>query len=456
MITKYDIKFENNNIVLIVNLDFFYEFSNFDYKEYSKNLKNEIIKIAKNNGANKIKIIIGGVLLSTLILTPVSNIDDSLTTFITKNTIKESLNEIDIEDDVIIIDVSKPKEDIENNKEIHNIININKNENKIKNEESTNHSVSNNNKETIEKNNESPNKENINNINEKNDKDKINNIEGTKNQENSIENKVIDNNIYVTIYRSNGTILKLELEEYLIGVVGSEMPASFNIEALKAQAIVARTYALKSINTGKKLTDTVSTQVYKDNNELKNMWGGEFDKYYNKIKNAVINTKSVVLMYNNNYIDAVYHSTSNGKTEDAIYVWGNNIPYLKVVDSKTDLNATSYKREVTFLYEKISNILNTTIDKNTNFILERNTSGRVSNVKVNDIEIKGTTFRSLLGLRSTDFSIELADENVIITTFGYGHGVGMSQYGANGMANLGYSYEQILKHYYQGVTLKNI
>ena len=234
------------------------------------------------------------------------------------------------------------------------------------------------------------------------------------------------------------------------------MPASFNSEALKAQAIVARTYALKRISENKTLTDTVSTQVYKDNTELKDLWKNDFNKYYSKVKNAVESTKGIVLTYNGAYIDAVYHSTSNGMTEDAIYVWGNNIPYLKSVESKSDKNVSSYKREVTFTYEKLSNALNTEINKDTTFVLERNSSGRVTNVKVNDIEIKGTTFRSLLGLRSTDFTIELASESVIITTYGYGHGVGMSQYGANSLANMGYSYKSILSHYYQNISFTYI
>ena len=437
MITRYDIAFEKENIILIVNLDFFYEFADFDYKKYTKNLKKEIEKIAEKHNARIVKIVIGGVLISTLFL-PITNKNDNINSFITTNTIKESLNNINDED--LIIDVSKLKEDT-NSTTNNNIDTIIPNKNNIATNNNFNTTPP---KIEITKPNISlPSNENTN-----------NNTVIT--QKEDVKNEEINTNTYVTIHRSNGEIVKLELEEYLIGVVGSEMPASFNIEALKSQAIVARTYALKRINSGKTLTDTVSTQVYKNNDELKIMWGNDFDKYYNKVKNAVISTKGIVLMYNNNYIDAVYHSTSNGKTEDAIYVWGNDVPYLKSVDSKTDLNASSYERKITLTLEKLSNILNTTITKDTTIILERNTSGRVSNVKINDIEIKGTTFRSLLGLRSTDFIIELTENDVIITTHGYGHGVGMSQYGANGMANLGYTYEQILKHYYQSITLKKI
>ena len=436
MITRYDIGFENKNIVLIVNLDFFYEFSNFDYKEKSKDLKKEIIKIANKNGAKKIKIVIGGVLLSTLLLLPNNTfIEDKPTNFITKDTIKESFNKIP--DEIIIIDVSKEDNKVNNtqNQTINKHINTTQTLNKpINNQIMSNPTNIQDTK---------PNKS----IEKENTKPTTNEV---------IKEEKVDNNIYVKFHRRNGSIISLELEEYLIGVVSSEMPASFNIEALKAQAVVARTYALKKTSEGKILTDTVSTQSYKDNNELKSIWGNNYDKYYNKIKNAVNLTKGIVITYNNKYIDAVYHSTSNGKTEDAIYVWGNDIPYLKSVDSSYDKNVSSYERKKEFTLEEISNILDSNITSDTLFILERNTSNRVTNIKFNDIEVCGTTFRNLLGLRSTDFNIETNEKSIVITTYGYGHGVGMSQYGANEMAKLGYTYENILKHYYKNITIKKI
>lgn len=422
MITKYNTEYEKDNIVLVVNLDFNYEIADFDFKGFTKNLKEEIINIAKRTNAKKVKIIMNGILISTLLLTPLSleNGYNDKNIFITNNTIKDSFNKITLEDD--------------------NDLDKNEDNNIVSNKNTTISNKVNTSTET---------KKEISSI--------INNTEPLNKV--AIENKPneeIDNNIYVTIHRSNGNIINLELEEYLIGVVGSEMPASFNIEALKAQAVVARTYALKKISQNKVLTDTTSTQVYKDNDELKNIWKNDFNKYYEKIKSAVMSTKGMVLMYNNNYIDAVYHSTSNGMTEDALYVWGYDIPYLKSVESKTDMNVSSYKRENTFTLEKLSSILNTTITKKTQFILERNSSGRVSNVKVNDLEIKGTILRTLLGLRSTDFVIELNEENAKITTYGFGHGVGMSQYGANGMANKGYTFKDILNHYYQNIFIKNV
>lgn len=270
----------------------------------------------------------------------------------------------------------------------------------------------------------------------------------------SIQKEVQNTGTTVTVFRSNGDVLNLELEEYLINVVAAEMPASFNSEALKAQTVLARTYALKSLKSGKMLTDTTSTQVYRDNNELKKTWGSAFDTYYNKIKNAVIATKGEVLKYNGDFIEAVYHSTSNGQTEDASNVWGNSFPYLTVVDSSLDKSVKTYENTTFISYDKLSNILGFTVDFSTEFsILERNLSSRVSLIRVGASVYDGVRFRNLLSLRSADFDIELEENGVNIKTRGYGHGVGMSQYGANEMAKLGYNYKDILSHYYKGTSL---
>ena len=256
----------------------------------------------------------------------------------------------------------------------------------------------------------------------------------------------------VTVYRKNGAILDLELEEYLIGVVGAEMPASFDIEALKAQAIISRTYALRSIEIGRKLTDDVTTQVYKDNNELRTQWGNSYEKYYNKIKEAVYSTKGLAIYYDNNLIDALFFSTSNGKTEDSKYVWGKEIPYLKSVDSSWDKESSTYLREID---KDLANVLDILGINTTDFtIVSRNESGRVLEIKIGDKNFTGVEFRNLLGLRSTDFDIEINENSIKFVTRGYGHGVGLSQYGANGMAKQGYNFQDIVKHYYLGVEIK--
>lgn len=422
---EYYITYKKNEKILNIKLNFDLEISDFNFNKLGNNVKKEIINIAKKINTKKINIIAKGIIISTLILSPVKLKNDykDTITFLSKNTIKNNFNKYEFEDK---IDNIQKKDTINN-------VNI-----KV-NSTTKQKSILNNNTKTT-KNNTVNNKTIID--NNFNDKD-ITEV-----------NKIKEN--VITIYRSNGTILEIELEEYLIGVVASEMPASFNIEALKAQAIVARTYALKRINDNKILTDTTSTQVYKDNYELKKVWENDFDKYYNKIKNAVENTKGLVITYNNKLIDAVYHSTSNGMTEDSIYVWNYSIPYLKSVNSEYDKTVSSYEKTITFTYEKISKILNTTINKDTIFTLIRNESNRVKEVKVNDIILNGTTFRNLLSLRSTDFEIDLLEDKVKITTYGYGHGVGMSQYGANAFANKGYSYKDILNHYYTNINIKKM
>ena len=260
----------------------------------------------------------------------------------------------------------------------------------------------------------------------------------------------------VTLYRYNGTVEQIALEDYVIGVVSAEMPALFNAEALKAQSVVARTYALKKMDSNQVLKDDTSNQVYKDINQLKGIWGNRFDEFYNKIKNAVNATKGETLTYNNKYIEALYHSTSNGYTEDSVAVWGNSYPYLKSVDSHWDLNASSYLRETEKEFNIISTLMGLDFNEQTNIeVISRTNSNRINEIKINDTIYKGTEVRSLLGLRSTDFDIRFENGKAVFTTRGYGHGVGMSQYGANGMANEGYNYQQILAHYYPNTNLKN-
>ena len=288
----------------------------------------------------------------------------------------------------------------------------------------------------------------------------------SKNVENSVnkEPKIIENTnsdnttnssmSEITIYRSNGSIINLNMTDYLIGVVSSEMPASFNLEALKAQSVLARTYALKAKQTGKKLTDTVSTQSYIDIDQMKNKWENSFNTYYNKIKNAVENTNGEYLSYNGNYIEALYHSTNNGKTESSLDVFGNYYPYLISVSSEYDKNASSYLRTISMPLDTISNKLGLSLNNDSVIsILSYTDGGNIKEININGNNFSGKKVRELLGLRSADFDISISDNNANITTRGYGHGVGMSQYGANGMANAGYSYKDILSHYYPGTTL---
>ena len=259
----------------------------------------------------------------------------------------------------------------------------------------------------------------------------------------------------ITIKRSNGIMQTINLEEYIIGVVSSEMPASFNIEALKAQSVVARTYALKANQTGKMLTDTVSTQSYIDADQMRSKWGSSYNTYYNKIKNAVESTSGEYLSYNGNYIEALYHSTNNGKTESSLDVFGNYYPYLVSVTSDYDKSASSYLRNINFDFNTLSNKLGINLNSNSVInIISYTDGGNIKEININGNIYSGKRVRELLGLRSVDFDINIENNSVNITTRGYGHGVGMSQYGANGMANAGYGYKDILSHYYPGTILK--
>lgn len=256
----------------------------------------------------------------------------------------------------------------------------------------------------------------------------------------------------ITIYR-NGVPVVLEFEEYIAGVVAAEMPASFSSSALQAQAVLARTYALKRVEEGKHLTDTVDTQVYYDESHLRKEWGSSFDFYWNKVKEACQSTEGKTLQYQGCYIDAVYHSTSNGKTEAARNVWGYEVPYLQSVDSHWDYNTTFYHNTISKDMNQLLHLFGVTDLQDGDIeILSRNESGRVAEVRIQNQIYQGVDLRSILGLRSSDFDISMENGNLVITTRGWGHGVGMSQYGAEGMAKEGYSYQQILSHYYPGTT----
>ncbi|MEG1705470.1 MAG: stage II sporulation protein D [Clostridia bacterium] len=254
--------------------------------------------------------------------------------------------------------------------------------------------------------------------------------------------------------KTGGTVITLNLEDYVIGVVAAEMPASFSSEALKAQAVAARTFALKKKSEGSILINSTAHQVYKTKAQMQSMWGGSYSTYYNKIKNAAYSTKGITMKYNGSYIDAFYHAISNTKTELPSYVWGNNKPYLKSVSSNWDSNVRGFKVSTNISYTTLSSKLGINVNSSTEFkVLSETISGRVENIKIGNKTYSGVKLRSLLGLRSADFEIKKNANNVTVTTKGYGHGVGMSQYGANEAAKEGYNYIKILKHYYSGINI---
>lgn len=263
----------------------------------------------------------------------------------------------------------------------------------------------------------------------------------------------------IKIKTTDNQIESLALEDYIVGVVAAEMPASFNEEALKAQAVAARTYATYKMQTSKQNYDvvtTVSNQSYITIEEMKKKWQEEFNKYYNKIVEAVKATQGEVMLYNDEVIEAYYFAMSNGYTEDVKLVFNENKDYLQSVVSSYDKNIKNFSVTKDFTKEEICQKLNVSCDNLMFTNINRSNTNRVNNITVNDKVFKGTDFRHKLGLRSTDFTIENNGDIISITTRGYGHGVGMSQYGANGMANDGYSYDEILKYFYKNINLSSI
>ena len=255
----------------------------------------------------------------------------------------------------------------------------------------------------------------------------------------------------------DGTVETLELEEYLVGVVLGEMPASFETEALKAQAVVARTYTLKCTETGVKhgtgtlCADVSCCQAYVAPDAYD---GGAGD--LDKIRLAVAETAGQVLTYNGNLIEATYFSCSGGVTEDAVAVWGTDYPYLRSVDSPGEEGAAYYTDSVYFTAGEFQQKLGRELSGSPKSWLGFTTytaGGGVNTIRIGGVDYKGTEIRSKLGLRSTAFTMEADGEGITVNTKGFGHRVGMSQYGADAMALRGCGYEEILTHYYQGTAL---
>lgn len=253
----------------------------------------------------------------------------------------------------------------------------------------------------------------------------------------------------------NNEVTKLSLEEYVVGVVSCEMPASFNNEALKAMAVASRTYALYKMEHNKTLKTTTSDQCYINIEDMKKKWKGNFDKYYIKISNAVNDTKNQYMTYNDEIIISFYFSISNGKTENIENVFSQKLDYLVSVDSSWDKRKTNNENDIKMTIKDFLNKLSIKDNKINNIKIDRSSTNRVNYIEINNNKYKGTKFRSLLNLKSTDINITYDKEYVYIHTVGYGHGVGMSQYGANYMANDGYKYDEILKHYYTGINIMN-
>lgn len=267
-------------------------------------------------------------------------------------------------------------------------------------------------------------------------------------------------NSTVRVYRQDiDAITTVPIEEYVVGVLAGEMPIEFELEALKAQAVAARSYVMiqmeRNLNKEYDVVDTVLNQVYLDREYLISVWEDSYSSNINKIKMAVLSTKGEYISYNDKVAEALFFSTSPGKTENSEEVFTNEVAYLRSVESHWDEDSPVYTTNTTFSLEEFYNKLNLEYSDNLSIeILSKTTTGRIKKLKINNFEVTSNFLCSKLGLRSTYFEIIKEGDKVIIKNKGYGHGVGMSQYGANGMAKEGYTYEQILKHYYTGIEIK--
>lgn len=274
----------------------------------------------------------------------------------------------------------------------------------------------------------------------------------TLKEEVKLEEKDEDVEFLVSV-NYEGEIYNMTLNDYLIGVVSCEMPALFNDETLKAGAVAARTFYMYNYLNNKEYVAKSSDQCFISKEKMKDNWKENYEKYYDKISSAVINTDNEIITYNDEIIHSYYFSMSNGYTENASYVFNESKPYLVSVSSSWEKSLNSYEKELFVSKEEVKSKLNLNVNDFDITIKSRSESGRVHEVEVLGKVYSGIFFRKTFGLRSTDFDVNKNGEGFVFITRGYGHGVGMSQYGANMMAKEGYSYDEILSYYYKGTKL---
>ena len=273
------------------------------------------------------------------------------------------------------------------------------------------------------------------------------------------------------LHHETGEVEEVALDTYLCNVVSAEMPADYELEALKAQAVVARTYTIYKIQNKKHenadiCDDSTCCQAWVSKETRLARWEeSQRESNWAKIEKSVKDTQGKIITYEGKPINAFFHANSGGTTELPATVWGGTgLPYLQVVETAGEEGYTQYSSEVTLSQEELLNKLKTKYDDiQINFddnedvrILEYTDSNRVKTVKFGNHEISGVEARSLLGLKSTNFEIIKEGETIKFSVKGYGHGVGMSQTGADALAKQGKSYEDIIKHYYSKIKIENI
>jgi stage II sporulation protein D len=280
--------------------------------------------------------------------------------------------------------------------------------------------------------------------------------------------------LQVKLQISAGKTVTMPLDDYLIGVVAAEMPVAFNSEALKAQAVAARTYTLQRLESKPVddkhpdtplCADSTHCQAWLSVAQMRKQWGLiSFGRNYQKIAAAVRDTEGQVLVYQGKLIDPVYHASCGGLgTEDAAAVWGHSVAYLKSVPCRWDPQQRQQSVAVSFSLSQLCSRLgldDAAVQASSGAaavqVVQKTGSGRAAEVQVGNHLIKGTDLRKDLGLRSTSIAVQASGDKVTFLTRGYGHAVGMCQYGAQGMALKGRSYRQILTYYYSGVQLQSM
>lgn len=284
------------------------------------------------------------------------------------------------------------------------------------------------------------------------------------------ETKQITKTIPVYVV-SEDKVINMDINQYLKEVVAAEMPAEFHEEALRAQAIAARTYLVNRMdkNTVESnsdyhkgayiCTDSTHCKAWISEKKIKQKWGNKkSSEYWKKISDSVDSTSELIITYKNKPISAVFHSTSSGNTENAKDVWGGEVEYLVSVKSEGDINSPKFLSEVEMSFDEFKKIAYENIegvDFSEYLIgnIERSEAGGIISIDVGKIKVKGTDFRFMYGLHSTNIEIIFNNNKIKMSVKGYGHCVGMSQYGANYLASIGKNYEEILKTYYTGVEI---
>ena len=274
------------------------------------------------------------------------------------------------------------------------------------------------------------------------------------------DKKIKKSDSFKVLLADGKTIEKISCEDYIFGVVAAEMPALYETEALKAQAVAAYSFAIrrKAQNSDKDYdisADSTKDQSYISREEVREKWGESANEYEEKIQTAVKSVLKKTVNYKGEIAMTPYHAISSGKTEKAEAVWGGEFPYLTSADSVCDKLSPNYLSEVSFSFDEIKNLLGNEYDFSSGDIKTDKTDvGTVKSLSVSGKEISGEDIREKLSLRSANFTVITEENTVIFEVKGYGHGVGMSQYGADYMAKQGADYIEILKHYYKGVTVK--